>query len=131
MSNTKTVGMVDMKEGSYIVIDDVACKVVDVQVSKSGKHGHAKHRLTAVGILDGKKRVIVQPAHDNVETPMIEKKNAQVLSIAGDKATVMDSLSYETFELVIPDDMKEHVKEGITIMYWIVLNDRVMKQVVG
>jgi translation initiation factor 5A len=129
--STKTVGMGELKEGSYVVIEDTACKVVDIQTSKSGKHGHAKMRCTAVGILDGKKRVLMAPSHDNVEVPIIEKKQAQVLSIAGDKATVMDTESYETFELPIPEEIKDSVKEGVQVMYWIVLNDKVMKQVAG
>ncbi len=131
MGETKPVAIGTLKKGNYIVIDEVACKVSDIQVSRPGKHGHAKIRMTGVGLVDGKKRVIVAPGHDNVDTPIVEKKNAQVLSISGDTANVMDNESYETFDLEIPDELKGQVQEGSQVMYWIILDDKVMKQVQG
>ena len=91
---TKPVSVGSLKKGSYVVLEDAACVVTDTQVSRPGKHGHAKVRLTGVGIIDNKKRVAVMPGHDNLETPIIEKKSAQVLSISGDMANVMDAESY-------------------------------------
>ncbi|MBD3164340.1 translation initiation factor IF-5A [Candidatus Woesearchaeota archaeon] len=131
MGETKPVAIGTLKKGNYIVIDGFACKVVDIQVSRPGKHGHAKIRMTGVGITDGKKRVIVAPGHDNVDTPIVEKKTAQVLSVSGNKANVMDNESYETFDLEIPDELKGQVNEGGQVLYWVVLDDKVMKQVQG
>jgi len=123
----KSVGT--LQKGNYVVIDGVASIVSDTQTSRPGKHGHAKVRLVAVGILDGKKREVVMPGHDNIDVPIIEKKTAQVLSINGDTANVMDSESFETFDLKIPEELKDTCKEGSNILYWVILNDRVMKQV--
>lgn len=127
--NVKLASVATMKKGSYIIIEGVACIVSDTQTSRPGKHGHAKVRLSAVGILDDKKRIIVMPGHDNIEVPIIEKKSAQVLSIAGDKANVMDAETYETYDLTIPEDMKDEIKEGVSVLYWTIMNDRVIKQV--
>ena len=127
----KVVNAGSIKEGSFIIIDGIACKAVDVQTSKSGKHGHAKARIVAIGIIDNKKREVVLPAHDNVEVPIIEKKGAQVLSISGDKANVMDMETYETFDLDIPSELKETVTEGCQILYWTILGQKVMKQLKG
>ena len=118
-----------LKKGSYIVIDGVACKVSDMSISRPGKHGHAKVNLMAVGLIDGKKRNMVAPGHDSVDVPLIDKKNAQVLSISGDHANVMDMETYETFDMEIPDDMKDSVVEGCTVLYWQILDDKVMKQI--
>ncbi|MBI2134553.1 translation initiation factor IF-5A [Candidatus Woesearchaeota archaeon] len=128
---TKLESVGNLQKGSYIVLEGAACRVVDTQVSRPGKHGHAKVRLTAVGIVDQKKRVVVMPGHDNVEVPIIEKKTAQVLSMQGDTANVMDSETYETFDLKIPEELKGQVAEGISVLYWVVLTDKVMKQVKG
>lgn len=125
---TKVVHAGGIKEGSYIVIDGVACKAVNVETSKSGKHGHAKARITAIGLIDEKKREIVLPAHDNVDVPIIDKKTAQVLSVSGDMANVMDAETYETFDLKIPEDMKGQVVEGCQIIFWGILGEKVMKQ---
>ena len=129
MGETKQASVGSLKKGSYVVIEGIACKVTDTQVSRPGKHGHAKVRLTGVGLLDDKKRVIVMPGHDNVDVPIIEKKTAQVLSITGKHANVMDSETYETFDLEIPDELKDECKEGSLVLYWDVLDSRVMKQI--
>jgi len=118
-----------LQKGSYIIVDGAACKVTDTKTSRPGKHGHAKVNLMAVGILDGKKRNMILPGHDNVEVPVIEKKTAQVLSITGNTANVMDSETYETFDLEIPADLKADCVEGCNVLYWIILNDKVIKQI--
>lgn len=123
----KSVGT--LQKGNYVVIDGVASIVSDTQTSRPGKHGHAKVRLVAVGIIDGKKREVVMPGHDNIDVPIIEKKTAQVLSIVGDTANVMDSESFETFDLKIPEELKDTCREGSNILYWVILNDKIMKQV--
>jgi translation initiation factor 5A len=123
----KSVGSLNI--GNYVVIDGVASTVSGKQTSRPGKHGHAKVRLEAVGILDGKKRIIVMPGHDKIEVPIIDKRNAQVLSIQGKTANCMDTETYETFDLDIPDEIGDACVEGCTILYWIILADKVMKQV--
>ncbi len=127
--STKIVGAGTVKEGSYILIDGAPCKVMSAETSKSGKHGHAKVRIVAIGLLDERKREVVMPGHDNVEVPIVEKKTAQVLSVAGDKANVMDAETYETFDLDIPADLKEKVAEGCQVLYWIIMGQKVMKQI--
>ena len=124
----KVTDVSSLKEGSLVVFDGVACKVVSIDISKPGKHGHAKYRIVAVGILDGKKRDMVMP-HVDVEVPIIGKKDAQVLTITGNKANIMDSASFETFDMEIPEELQGKVKEGSTIIYWEILDDKVMKQV--
>lgn len=127
--DTKPVSVGTLKKGSYVVLDGAASIVQDTQTSKSGKHGHAKVRLTAIGILDNKKREVVMPAHDNLESPIIEKKTAQVLSILENKANVMDAETYETFDLDIPEELKSECIEGCNVLYWTILNEKVMKQI--
>ena len=127
MSDKKVVGAGSIQKGSYIIIDEAACKVTDTQVSKSGKHGHAKIRIDAMGLIDEKKRIVVMPSHDNVEVPIVEKKNAQILNIKEKIANVMDLENYEIFDLAIPDEMVKEVKEGLIVLYWEILDQKVMK----
>ena len=126
---TKPVSVGTLKKGSYVVLEGAACIVQDTQTSKPGKHGHAKVKLTATGILDDKKRVVVLPGHDNLESPIIEKRTAQVLSIAENKANVMDVETYETFDLDIPEELKASCVEGCQVLFWTILDDKVMKQI--
>ena len=130
MAGTKKESIGHLTKGSYVVVDDVACKVVDTTTSRPGKHGHAKTNLMAVGILDGRKRNLVLPGHDMIDVPIIEKKHAQVLSLAGNKANLMDNETFETYDMEIPEELKSEVYEGCTILYWEILDQKVMKQVV-
>ena len=123
----KSVGT--LQKGNYVVLNGVACIVSDTQTSRPGKHGHAKVRIVAVGMIDGKKREEVMPGHDMVDVPIIEKRTAQVLSIVNGMANVMDSETFETFDLKIPEELKDTCMEGSNILYWTILNDRVMKQI--
>jgi translation initiation factor 5A len=129
MGETTTTHVGGLKKGRYIVHEGVACKVADIQTSRPGKHGHAKCRVSAVGITTKQKYIFVKPAHDKIDVPIIEKKTAQVLSVSGDKANVMDVASYETFDLDIPADLKDGVKDNVNVAYWIILDDKVMKEV--
>lgn len=123
----KSVGTI--KKGDCVIIDGVACKVSSIQVSRPGKHGHAKVRLEAVGLINQKKRVVVMPGHDNIDVPIIEKMTAQVLSVSDNTANVMDNESYETFDLEIPEELKDKVIEGVNVLYWNVLGEKVMKDI--
>ena len=127
----KIVGVSTLKPGSYVILDGVACRVLSVQISRPGKHGHAKVRLEAMGLIDNKRRVVVMPGHDKVEVPIIEKRTAQVLSISGNMANVMDTETYETFDLEIPQELRESIVEGCRVLYWVILGNKVMKQVKG
>jgi len=128
VGEVKRKGAVNFQIGNYIVVDGAACTVTGIQTSRPGKHGHSKVRLEAVGIIDGKKRQLLTPGHAELDVPVIEKKNAQVLSISGDTANVMDSETYETFDMIVSPELKETVGEGSTVVYWCILNDRIMKQ---
>ncbi|HLC89019.1 MAG TPA: translation initiation factor IF-5A [Candidatus Nanoarchaeia archaeon] len=129
MYEKKSVSVGSLKKGDTIIVDDAPCKITDIATSRPGKHGHAKVNLMAVGILDGKKRNLVMPGHDKVEAPIIGKKNAQVLSISGNIANVMDTETYETFNLEIPEELKGEVREGVEVLYWVIMNAKVIKQV--
>ncbi len=121
-------GLKDLKPGSFVLIEDAPCKVEKTQMSTTGKHGHAKIRIEALGILDNKRRSLIGPSHDEVSVPIILKKQAQVLAISGNKAQLMDSATYETFDLDIPDEVKDKVIPGGDIGYFEVVGIRTLKQ---
>jgi len=129
MYEKKLTSIGELKKGDTLIIDGAPCKIISMQVSRPGKHGHAKVNLMAVGVIDGKKRNLVMPGHDKVEVPIVEKKNAQVLSISGNIANVMDSETYETFDMEIPEELQGQVKEGSEVLYWVLMSQKIMKQV--
>merc|ERR1711924_507671 len=46
-SDTHMVEAGQIRKGGYIMVKGKACKVKDVSVSKTGKHGHAKCKFSA------------------------------------------------------------------------------------
>lgn len=114
----KIISATEAKTGTTIIIENEPCMVKSIDVSKTGKHGHAKVRIEAVGITDGKKRVIARPGHERFEVPLIEKRKAQVMSASDGMVNVMDLESFETMDLEIPKDFEEELKSEDQIEYW-------------
>jgi len=123
----KVINSTEMRVGGFIIIDGVAHQVKKMDISKTGKHGHAKVRFEAVNIFTGKKKVGVIPGHDKFEVPMIDKRNAQVLSVHGNMASLMDSENFENLDLEIGEDV-EGVVEGGNVEYWLVEEDKLLKR---
>lgn len=125
----KTVDVGSLKVGSFVIIDDAPCRVTDIKTSSTGKHGHAKARVEAVGIIDGKKRVIVAPTHEKISVPIINKRDGQVIHLRGEYVDVMDLESFETFELKVPEELKDKLYEGAQVIYWEVMGYKLLKEV--
>jgi translation initiation factor 5A len=116
----------NLQPGRYVVIDDEPCKVLSVTHSVSGKHGGAKARLEAIGLFDNKRRSVVKPADAEMEVPIVEKKVGQVIAITGNMAQVMDMTDYETFEIAIPDELKDKVIQGKEVSYWVMMGKKML-----
>jgi translation initiation factor 5A len=126
---SKVIDATEMRVGTFLMIDGIAYQVKKMDISKTGKHGHAKVRFESVSIVSGKKKVGVVPGHDKFEVPMIIKKQGQVLSVLDEKASLMDSESFESLELAVPEDLKGEVSEGKTVEYWDVEGEKLIKRV--
>jgi len=127
--STKLEEIGKLKEGRFIVLDGVACKITGMQKSAPGKHGHAKYRVSAVDIITNSKKIVVMSGHEKVQVPMIDKRTAQVLSVSGNTANVMDMESYENFDLEIPTELKDDIEAGKGVLFWVILDKKVMKEI--
>lgn len=107
--------MKEIKIGRFILIDGVPCKVVDIDISSPGKHGHAKMRVTAIGIFDGQKKTLLQPSHADIEVPVIKKSKAQVVSVSDDTAQLMDSETYAVYDIKLTDEFKGKLNAGAEV----------------
>ncbi|HDN50225.1 MAG: translation initiation factor IF-5A [Thermoplasmata archaeon] len=119
----------ELKENRYIIIDNEPSRIVSISTSKPGKHGEAKARIEAIGVFDGQKRSVIYPVRHKVSVPIMDKRNAQVLAIKGDAVELMDLETYETFEMKIPDEFKDKIKEGENIGYIQALGKRKITKV--
>lgn len=127
----KTIASIKhLKEGGFVILDGVPCKVDKVTISTSGKHGHAKVRLDAIGLMDGVRKSIIKTAHDNVDVPIILRKRGQVTSLLGSgKAQIMDLETFEVMEMDVPEDRKAEIVPGAEIDYFEVMDVKTLKRI--
>ena len=118
-----------LKEGRYIVIDDEPCKILSISTSKPGKHGEAKARIEAVGLFDEAKKSVVYPVKHKVLVPLIDKRQAQIVSLMGAEVQLMDLETYEMFTLPIPEDMKDTLKPGSDLQYLVAMSRKKITRV--
>ena len=125
----KVVEVKTLKVGKYVILDGEASKIVNIQTSSPGKHGAAKARVDAVGIFDNQKRGIVKPVDAKIDIPIIDKRVAQVLALMGSDVQLMDLESYETFEVPIPDELRNDLIEGAEVDYIIALGNKKLMRI--
>lgn len=123
----KIIEATEIRVGTNIIVDGIPCTVKNIDISKTGKHGHSKARIEAVGIITGHKKVFVSPGHDKFEVPFVDKRKAQVLSIA-EKANVMDLENFETFDVDCSEELKKQLEENSNIEYWNVEGEKIVKR---
>ena len=116
----------EIKKGSFIIIDSHPCKCVNVDSSAPGKHGHRKYRIDAISLFDGSKHALLCPSHSKIEIPIVDKRQAQVLSVEDSKIQVMDLETYETFDLEVPEDKKGTIEPNSQVFYWEVLDRKIL-----
>ncbi len=123
----KIINVTEARVGTNIMLDGKPCTVKKIDISRTGKHGHAKARIEAVGIINGQKKVFVIPGHDKLEVPMVDKRKAQVLSIT-EKVSVMDLENFETIDIVCPEDIKSELEENCNVEYWDIEGQKIIKR---
>ena len=123
----------DLKVGSYAIIDDEPSQIASLQKSKSGKHGSAKFRCTAISIFDGSKRSFVSPVDASIQIPIVEKNSAQVVSMGPTSLQLMDLESYEVFDVAKPADeeVASKLEAGKEVEYWKIMGRYKIQRVKG
>ena len=125
----KIIDATEIKVGTNIIVEGVPCTVKSIDISKTGKHGHAKCRIEAVGIITGLKKVFVVPGHERIEVPIVDKRKGQVLSKADGKVSIMDLENFETIEVPCPDnEVFEELKENGNCESWDVEGEKLVKR---
>jgi len=123
----KMINATEAKVGTSIIVEGMPCVVKKMDISKTGKHGHAKVRIEAVGIIGGQKKVFVIPGHDKLDVPLVEKRKGQILSI-GDNVSVMDLESFETLDVPCGPEIKSGLQVNDNVEYWDVEGEKIVKR---
>ncbi|MDO8627429.1 MAG: translation initiation factor IF-5A [Candidatus Diapherotrites archaeon] len=125
----KIIDATEAKVGTNLIVDGIPCTVRSVDISKTGKHGHAKCRFEAVGIITGNKKVFVVPGHERFEVPMVDKRKGQILSKGdGNNVSVMDLENFETIDVPCDPEIKDQIEINDTVEYWDVEGSKIVKR---
>jgi len=121
--------MNDLQNGKYVMIDDTPCRVVDIQKSHPGKHGAAKMRVTAIGIFDGNKKILLKPSDADIDIPIIERKHGQIVTMTANVAQIMDLTTFENTEMPIPEDLMASAEVGKEVEYMETVGKRLITRI--
>jgi len=124
----KIIDATEVKVGTNISLEGEVYTVKKMDISKTGKHGHAKVRIEANNIITENKKVFVVPGHERFDVPMINKNKAQVLSIGHDKVNVMDLDTFETIEMDCPQEIKSQLSENDNVECWDIEGKKIIKR---
>merc|ERR1712159_95917 len=80
-SLTVSVEAGQIRKGGYIMIKGKACKVKDVSVSKTGKHGHAKCKFLATDIFSGATCEELCPSTHGIDVPVVKKTDWMIQGV--------------------------------------------------
>jgi translation initiation factor 5A len=73
-----------VRVGTYIMINDVVCKVLEYHTAKTGKHGSAKMLVKAQELINGKQKEGTFSTSDMLDVPVITRKEFQLSEIDED-----------------------------------------------
>ena len=125
---SKIINATEAKVGSNIIVDGVPCRVTKMDVSKTGKHGHAKVRISAKGLIGDQKKVFVVPGHERLQVPMIDKRKGQVLSIGDEQVNIMDIENFETLNVDCVEEVKSELEPNSNVEYWDIEGKKVIRR---
>ncbi len=124
----KIINATEARVGTNILLDGESYTIKKIDISKTGKHGHSKVRVEAMGIINNNKKVFVVPGHDRLEVPMVDKRKGQILSMTENKVSIMDLQSFETLEINCPEDIKAELEGNSTVEYWDIEGQKIIKR---
>ena len=123
----KIIDDTEIRTGTNIFIEGQPFTVKKIDISKTGKHWHAKCRIEAAHMITESKKVFVVPGHERFEVPLVIKNKGQVLSI-GEKVSVMNLENFETIEMDCPEELKSQLQENSNVEYWDIEGTLVIKR---
>lgn len=99
----------------YMMIKGKPCKVLNISVSKTGKHGHAKCNFTATDIFTGKKLEDMIPSTHGTTVPIVSKTDWEIIDIDGNELTLMDEGGNQKTDLnlpTFPEELADEIRDA-------------------
>jgi len=85
------------RKGVFVIMCDNPCKVAELKISKTGKHGSSKANMYGYDLINHKKMQETQPGHASMWTFEPKKMEYEVVDISGGQITAMTADGQEKF----------------------------------
>ena len=129
MSITTPIAAGQIKKGMFAILRDRPCKVINVSVSKTGKHGHAKASIEGIDVFTDKKYIDVQPTTHTMMQPVLVTTQYDVIHIEDDGYMCLLGEDGQTQKenMTVPDGdlgneiqslFEEHGIVSVTVLSW-------------
>merc|ERR1712048_1196288 len=80
-SKTVPIRAGEVRKGTYVMLKGKPCKVHDVSISKTGKHGHAKANIMGFDVFTGRKYVEIYPTSHNMTAPTMFRSEYELTNV--------------------------------------------------
>jgi len=77
-----------LRKGHYAMLKGKPCKIAEITISKTGKHGHAKANMVGIDIFTDKKYEDMCPTSHNMYIPNVTRQEYTVMDIDEDAGSV-------------------------------------------
>jgi len=85
------------RKGVFVIMCDMPCKVNELKISKTGKHGSSKANMVGYDVITNKKYQETVPGHATMFGFEPKKMEYEVVDIAGGQITAMTADGQEKF----------------------------------
>jgi len=102
-----------LRKNGHCMLKGNPCKIVEISVSKTGKHGHAKCHIVGIDIFTNKKYEDLCPSTHNMDVPNVNRVEYQLLDIdtdAGSVSVLLDNGDTKD-DLNLPKDSSGNYEE--------------------
>ncbi len=104
-----------LKKGNYIIHENEACVIKDMQFLSNQNNPVIKLELE--GLFSGKHYNSHILTHENVQEANLTRKCATIISKDKNKIEIMDVVTFETFKANIDPELLEKAQEGDNVTY--------------
>ena len=96
----------EVRKGSFLMMKGFPCKVIEISISKTGKHGHAKANINGLDVFTNKKYNEISPCSHNMTAPAMFRSEWQLTDIEKSTGTMtlMDPNGNTRNDLDLPKD---------------------------
>jgi len=112
-----------IRKGMVILLKGNPCKIIDISISKTGKHGHAKAHLVGIDIFTKKKYEDLSPTSHPMQRVLVKNKKYQFCGFDEGFLILMDDNAEMREDIRVPEDsgmldlLKNEDENKVTIVH--------------